>query len=101
MVFMTKLRNVGSSMLNLGAGSVVGISVDGGRLIVDPQPRRRYTLDALLAASDSSKPQPPEEREWVDAPAAGARSLAARNATPRTRPKNFRMKRHPHVDRFS
>jgi antitoxin ChpS len=25
----------------------------------------------LLAASDYSRPQPPEEREWVDAPAVG------------------------------
>ena len=26
---------------------------------------------AALAASDYSEPQPPEEREWVDAPAVG------------------------------
>jgi antitoxin ChpS len=25
----------------------------------------------LLAASDYSQPQPPEQREWVDAPAVG------------------------------
>jgi len=33
--------------------------------------RARYTLDELLAESDYSQPLPPEEREWVDAPAVG------------------------------
>jgi len=33
---------------------------------------RRYTLAELLATSDYSQPQPPEEREWVAAPAVGA-----------------------------
>jgi antitoxin ChpS len=45
--------------------------VSGGRLVVEPQLSPRYTLDELLAASDYSKSQPPEEREWVDAPAVG------------------------------
>jgi antitoxin ChpS len=78
----TNLRKVGGSimlavppaileLLHLGAGATVGVSVDGGRLVVEPQPRRRYTLAELLAASDYSQPQPPEEREWVDAPAVG------------------------------
>lgn len=30
-----------------------------------------HTMAELLAASDYSQPQPPEEREWVDAPAVG------------------------------
>ena len=42
-----------------------------GSLVIDPKPRPRYTLAALLAASDYSQPQPAEEREWVDAPAVG------------------------------
>jgi len=58
-------------LLQLGAGATVGVSVDGGRLIVESQPRRRYTLAEVLAASDYSQPQPPEEREWVDAAAVG------------------------------
>lgn len=36
----------------------------------------RTTMAELLAASDYSQPQPPEEREWVDAPAVG-RELAS------------------------
>lgn len=31
----------------------------------------RYTMAELLAASDYSQPQPADEREWVDSPAAG------------------------------
>lgn len=79
---MTNLRKVGGSVmlavppailetLELGPGATVGISVDNGRLVVEPRPRRRYTLAELLAASDYSHPQPPGEREWVDAPAVG------------------------------
>jgi antitoxin ChpS len=82
----TNLRKVGGSvmlavppaildLLHLQAGTTVGLSVDQGRLVIEPQPRRRYTLAELLAASDYSEPQPPEEREWVDAPAAGRELL--------------------------
>lgn len=78
----TSLRKVGGSimmavppalleLLHLQAGSTVGVSVDSGRLVVEPHPRRHFTLAQLLAASDYSQPQPPEEREWVDAPAVG------------------------------
>ncbi len=78
----TNLRKVGGSvmlavppaildLLRLGAGASVGLSVDNGRLVVEPRSRPRYTLAELLAASDYSQPQPDEEREWVDAPAVG------------------------------
>jgi len=82
----TNLRKVGGSImltvppalldvLHLGAGAKVGLTVDDGRLVVEPQSRPRYTLAELLAASDYSEPQPPEDREWVDAPAAGRELL--------------------------
>lgn len=78
----TNLRRVGGSVmlavppalldvLNLTVGAKVGLAVDGGRLVVEPSARPRYTMAELLAASDYSQPQPPEEREWVDAPAVG------------------------------
>jgi antitoxin ChpS len=54
-----------------GAGSTVGVAIDGDRLVIEAKPRPRYTLAELLAASDYSQPQPAEEREWVDAPAVG------------------------------
>jgi len=78
----TNLRKVGGSImlvippafldqLLLQAGSAVGISISDGQLVVHPQPKPRYTLAELLAASDYSQPQPAEEREWVDTPAVG------------------------------
>ena len=81
-MYTTNLRKVGGSVmlvippafldqLHLQAGATVGVVIADGRLVVDPKPRPRYTLADLLAASDYSQPQPPEEREWVDAPALG------------------------------
>ncbi|MDN5926189.1 MAG: antitoxin [Hyphomicrobiales bacterium] len=78
----TNLRKVGGSVmlavppalldvLNLTAGAKVGLAVDNGRLVIEPGARPRYTMAELLAASDYSQPQPPEEREWVDASAVG------------------------------
>jgi antitoxin ChpS len=79
---ITKLRKVGGSVmlvvtpaflgqLHLQAGAMVGLAIDQGRLVVEPKPRPRYTMAALMAASDYSQPQPAEEREWIDAPAVG------------------------------
>ena len=82
----TNLRKVGGSvmltvppaileLLHLKAGASVAVSVDGGRLVVEANARPRYTLEALLAASDYSQPLSREEREWIDAPAAGRELL--------------------------
>jgi antitoxin ChpS len=78
----TMLRKVGGSvmlalppaildLLDLRAGATVGIAVDGSRLVIEANPRPRYTLSELLAASDYSQPQSAEDREWVDALAVG------------------------------
>lgn len=82
----TNLRKVGGSImlavppalldvLQLSAGATVGLAVDNGRLVVEPKVRPRYTMAELLAASDYAQPQPPDEREWVDAPAIGRELL--------------------------
>jgi antitoxin ChpS len=82
----TNLRKVGGSvmlavppaildLLKLGAGTTVGVTVERGRLVVEPQPRPRYSMAELLAASDYTQPQPAEEREWVDAPPTGREPL--------------------------
>ena len=79
---LTNLRKVGGSvmlavppaildLLHLQAGATVAIAVEDGRLTIEPQRRPRYTLAELLAVSNYTQPQPPEEREWVDAPAVG------------------------------
>ena len=84
----THLRKVGGSVmlavppafldqLHLQAGAIVGLSIDKGRLVVEPKPRPRpRDTDAeLLAASDYSQPQPAQDREWMDAPAVGGELL--------------------------
>jgi antitoxin ChpS len=85
-VYTTNLRKVGGSVmlavppalldvLQMAAGTKVGLAVDNGRLVIEPQGRPRYTLAELLAASDYAQPQPADEREWVDAPATGREPL--------------------------
>jgi antitoxin ChpS len=59
------------NLLHLKAGATVVVDVEDGRLVVEPRLRPRYTMAELLAGSDYSQPQPPEEREWVDAPPVG------------------------------
>ena len=82
----TNLRKVGGSvmlavppaildLLHLKAGDPVALAVEHEKLVIETRPRPRYTMDELLAASDYSVPQPPEEREWVDAPAVGRELL--------------------------
>ena len=81
-MYTTNLRKVGGSVmlavppalldvLQLAAGAQVDLTVDNGRLVVEPKARPRYTMAELLAASDYSQPQPAVQREWVDAPAVG------------------------------
>ena len=78
----TNLRKVGGSImlavppalldvLKLTAGAKVGLAVDNGRLVVQPQ--ARPTLAELLAEAEAAGtyPLPAEEREWIDAPAVG------------------------------
>ena len=82
----TNLRKVGGSimlavppaildLLHLEVGATVGLSIDGDHLVVHPIIKPRYTFEELLAGSDYSQPQPSQEREWVDAPAAGGELL--------------------------
>ncbi|MHC1713009.1 MAG: antitoxin [Solidesulfovibrio sp.] len=73
----TNLRKVGGSimlavppaildLLHLQAGAIVGLAVDNGRLIVEPTPRPRYTLEELLAQCDPSAAISAEDRTWLD-----------------------------------
>jgi antitoxin ChpS len=73
----TNLRKVGGSvmmavppalldLLHIGAGTKVGLAVDNGRLVVNPQPRPRYTLDELLAQCDSAAGLIDNDRVWID-----------------------------------
>ena len=82
----TSLRKVGGSvmlavppalldMLHLSAGAQVGLTVDNGRLVVEPQTRPRYTLDELLAQCDQGAATDTGEREWLDAAPVGEEML--------------------------
>jgi len=72
----TNLRKVGGSvmmaippalldLLHIGAGAKVGLAVDNGRLVVDPLPRPRYTLDELLSQCDGAGDPTDEDRAWL------------------------------------
>lgn len=71
------LRKVGGSVmlsvprgmldaLHLSAGSTVGLVVEDGRLVIEPQTRPRYTLDELLAQCDASVEPSEEDRRWLN-----------------------------------
>src|SRR3546814_18928913 len=63
---VTNLRKVGGSVmlavppalldvLHLNAGAKVGLTVDDGKLVVDPAARPRYTMAELLAARSEAR----------------------------------------------
>ena len=79
---ITNLRKVGGSVmlavppalldiLNLQPGAKVGIAVESGRLVVEPQQRRRHTLAELLAQCDPEAPRARREQEWLDSKPVG------------------------------
>jgi antitoxin ChpS len=76
-MYRSTLRNVGGSVmfaipkpilesLSLKANTEVGLSLSEGRLIVEPCPRRRYTLEELMAQCDPSALLGNEEQAWLD-----------------------------------
>lgn len=78
----TSLRRVGGSimmvippaildMLQMKADTRVGVEVDHGRLVVEPQLRPRYTLDELLAQCDASAPMTAEDHTWLNSAPVG------------------------------
>lgn len=80
----TTMRQVGGSVMlavppalldviGAQAGSTVDLDVDGGRLIVVPHHRPRYTLDELIAQCDPAAPD--DDRAWIDGTPAGREDL--------------------------
>lgn len=79
---ITNLRKVGGSimlavppalldLLRLRAGAKVGLAVQRGRLVVEPQRRPRYTLEELLAQCRPKVLRSTDEQEWLDGKPAG------------------------------
>jgi antitoxin ChpS len=81
----TCLRKVGGSvmlavppaileMLHLHAGTKVGVAIDDGRLVIEPQ-RHRYTLKELLDQCDSKAKISEEDKQWLEAKPVGGELL--------------------------
>ena len=75
-MFTANLRKVGGSvmlavppaileMARLRPGTTVSITLENGRLIVEPETRKRYTLQELLAQCDISAPVSGEDVQWT------------------------------------
>jgi antitoxin ChpS len=75
-MFTAHLRKVGGSvmlavppaildMVQLQSGSAVNIAVENGRLIVEPETKKRYTMEELLTKCDSSAPISAEDAQWT------------------------------------
>lgn len=73
----TNLRKVGGSImlavppalldiLHLRPGAKVGLSVESGRLVVEPRERPRYTLDELLAQCNPKAQRSKQDHQWLD-----------------------------------
>jgi antitoxin ChpS len=83
---ITNLRKVGGSVmlavppalldiLQLQPGAKVGIAIESGRLVVEPQPRPRYTLEELLAQCNPKARRTKEEQQWLDTKPVGTELL--------------------------
>jgi len=75
-MFTANLRKVGGSvmlavppaileMVQLRPGSTVSVAVENGRLIVEPETKKRYSLQELLAQCDLSAPMSSEDAQWT------------------------------------
>lgn len=85
-MYTTRLKKVGGSImlavppavlktLELSTDSEVGMTIDNGCLIIEPQKRPRYSLEELLAQCDPYAETSEEDREWIDAPVVGKELL--------------------------
>nr|VFJ60651.1 MAG: antitoxin ChpS [Candidatus Kentron sp. FM]VFJ60891.1 MAG: antitoxin ChpS [Candidatus Kentron sp. FM]VFK13139.1 MAG: antitoxin ChpS [Candidatus Kentron sp. FM] len=85
-MYTTNLRRIDGSVmvavpsvildqLRLRVGEKIGLSVDGGHLVLDPHPRPRYSLDELLAECDSTAEPNSEDRHWLDSGPVGRELL--------------------------
>ncbi|WP_108701019.1 antitoxin [Phytobacter sp. SCO41] len=85
-MYIARLKKVGGSVmlavpptvlktLGLSTDSEVGMTIENGCLIIEPQKRPHYSLEELLAQCDPHAEISEEDRQWIDAPAAGKELL--------------------------
>ena len=83
---ITTLRAVGGSTmvaipkailegLDLAVDTKVGMRIERGRLVIEPRPRQRYTLDELLAQCDLTVPPTGEDLAWDASPPVGREEI--------------------------
>lgn len=81
-MYTANLRKVGGSvmlavppaileMLQMESGASVSMAVESGRLIIEPNVRKKYSLQELLAQCDPSAPLSSEDGVWTGAGATG------------------------------
>jgi antitoxin ChpS len=64
------------SLVQLDAGSKAEVSVRGGRVIMEPKKKPKYTLAQVLAQCKPSDFKPTrEDREWLSSPPVGREML--------------------------
>lgn len=85
-MYIARLKKVGGSVmlavppavlktLGLSTDSEVGMTIENGCLIIEPQKRPHYSLEELLAQCDPHAEISEEDRQWIDEPAAGKELL--------------------------
>jgi antitoxin ChpS len=62
-------------VLSLGPNTKVGMFIEDGRLIVDPHPRKKYTLEELLAQCDPNAEFSDEDRAWMNSSPVGREEI--------------------------
>lgn len=83
---ITNLRRVGGSvmlavppaildLLDMRAGTSVGVTVHDGRLVIEPNPRPHYTMDELLGQCDATAEVAAEDHQWLAAKPVGRELL--------------------------
>lgn len=82
MAHNARLRKVGGSVmlaippaildvLSIQSDSMVEMTIESGKLLIEPKQRPRYTLDELLAACNFDFDEDPEIQAWQNYPAVG------------------------------
>ena len=58
-------------MLQMESGSAVSMAVESGRLVIEPNVRKKYSLQELLAQCDASAPLSGEDGVWTGSSSTG------------------------------
>ena len=72
---IVSLPKVFLDQLGLEADTPVDIEVVDGKIVIARRSHGRIGLEARLAMCDFDQPMSPEEREWLETPAAGDEAI--------------------------